>query len=631
MNRIELLFLGNSASAVKAAKETEAAVAGVGRETTKTGKAGVVAGVGLLGLGIGLAESVKAAIAGQASQAALATALRDTHQSLTEVGGPLGDAEKASRKLGFADDDTRTSLAKLEIATGNTKKSVTDLTLAEDIARLKRVDLDTATKMLTGTLAGNARAARQLGILISPVTSHMDALKEKYKQLGQAIPPAEAAQAKLLDKQATGVKTLQAVTDKVHGQAQAFADTAAGGMAQFHAQTQHLEEELGGGLVPALAGVASVLASVFGFLGEHATATKILVGTLALLATTVIAVSAAEKVWAALTAVAEAAQWALNAALDANPIGLVVIAIAALVAAFVLAYTHSETFRDIVNGVFATVKGVVEGFVGFFTTTLPNAFNTVKSWVSANWPIIATIISGPFAPLVALATNAFGIRDKLEAAMTAIKTFVGARIDDVVGFFSALPGRALAAVAGIGNTLNAGLQNMKSFASGVVSDVVGFFTGLPGKILTAATSVGTSFVSGLTSGLSALGGALRKAIVEPIDAVLSAWNSIGFDVNLPSVHVPHVGDVGGGHLSFHVPQIPLLAAGGIVTSPTLAMIGEAGPEAVIPLDRMGAGTTVNVIFQNGFLVGNKRQIGEAIADSVQAALERRGPGLQFGV
>jgi hypothetical protein len=44
--------------------------------------------------------------------------------------------------------------------------------------------------------------------------------------------------------------------------------------------------------------------------------------------------------------------------------------------------------------------------------------------------------------------------------------------------------------------------------------------------------------------------------------------------------------------------IPAMAAGGIVTGPTLAMIGEAGPEAVIPLDRMGSmggnNVTINV-------------------------------------
>jgi SLT domain-containing protein len=61
--------------------------------------------------------------------------------------------------------------------------------------------------------------------------------------------------------------------------------------------------------------------------------------------------------------------------------------------------------------------------------------------------------------------------------------------------------------------------------------------------------------------------------------------------------VPGLGGKG-----FNVPSIPMLAEGGIVTSATVAMIGERGPEAVIPLDRMGqmgGGTTVNINVNGG--------------------------------
>lgn len=61
------------------------------------------------------------------------------------------------------------------------------------------------------------------------------------------------------------------------------------------------------------------------------------------------AAAAASKAWAA-------AQWLLNAAMSANPIVLVVLAIAALVAAIVIAYKKSETFRNIVNGLWAALK-----------------------------------------------------------------------------------------------------------------------------------------------------------------------------------------------------------------------------------------------------------------------------------
>lgn len=62
-----------------------------------------------------------------------------------------------------------------------------------------------------------------------------------------------------------------------------------------------------------------------------------------------------------------------------------------------------------------------------------------------------------------------------------------------------------------------------------------------------------------------------------------------------------VGGLGGGRMA-ELKGVPGLANGGIVTGPTLALIGEAGPEAVIPLDRMGsmgAGTTVNINVHGG--------------------------------
>jgi phage-related protein len=69
---------------------------------------------------------------------------------------------------------------------------------------------------------------------------------------------------------------------------------------------------------------------------------------------------------AAATGTATASQWSLNAALTANPIGAVVIAIGLLVGAFVLAWKHSETFRDVVRGALNAVKVGAETLWGFF-------------------------------------------------------------------------------------------------------------------------------------------------------------------------------------------------------------------------------------------------------------------------
>jgi hypothetical protein len=76
------------------------------------------------------------------------------------------------------------------------------------------------------------------------------------------------------------------------------------------------------------------------------------------------------------------------------------------------------------------------------------------------------------------------------------------------------------------------------------------------------------------------------------NGIADLWNNtIGkLSFKVPS-WVPGIGGKG-----FEVPNIPKLADGGIVTGPTLALIGEAGPEAVVPLDRAGGmgGVTINV-------------------------------------
>ncbi len=89
---------------------------------------------------------------------------------------------------------------------------------------------------------------------------------------------------------------------------------------------------------------------------------------------------------------------------------------------------------------------------------------------------------------------------------------------------------------------------------------------------------------------------IATAIKTPINAIISALNVLIRGLNRISFKVPDwVPLLGGKSWGFSIPQIPMLARGGIVMKPTLAMLGEAGPEAVVPLDRAGAIGTGPVI------------------------------------
>jgi hypothetical protein len=101
---------------------------------------------------------------------------------------------------------------------------------------------------------------------------------------------------------------------------------------------------------------------------------------------------------------------------------------------------------------------------------------------------------------------------------------------------------------------------------------------------------------------------VTKIAIPYINLLLDVWktvfNAIGYIWNNTlgkiSFSLPNwVPGLGGKGFSF--PKIPALAEGGIVTGPTLALIGEAGPEAVIPLDRMGgmAGGNVTINVNGG--------------------------------
>lgn len=99
-----------------------------------------------------------------------------------------------------------------------------------------------------------------------------------------------------------------------------------------------------------------------------------------------------------------AAQWILNAALSANPIGIVIVVLTALVAAFIYAWTHSEKFREIVIGVLSAVGAF---FSGVWTGLLKPVFDffvAAINWVIDHWKLFAAaflIILGPIGIIIA--------------------------------------------------------------------------------------------------------------------------------------------------------------------------------------------------------------------------------------
>lgn len=126
--------------------------------------------------------------------------------------------------------------------------------------------------------------------------------------------------------------------------------------------------------------------------------------------------TAATLAASAASKVAAAGQWALNAALSANPVGIVVVAVAALVAGLVLAYNKSETFRNIVN----TAMGAARTAVGWVVDKVSDVADKVEN-VTDKVPSIGTV----FDNVKSTASNAIGI------ILTPLNTFLGV-VKDIV-------------------------------------------------------------------------------------------------------------------------------------------------------------------------------------------------------
>lgn len=196
----------------------------------------------------------------------------------------------------------------------------------------------------------------------------------------------------------------------------------------------------------------------------------------------------------------------LSAIASTNPMILIVTAIAIAV---VLIATHWDQikaiFRAAVGWIQTTIVPVFTGAMNAITS----AFRFVVNWVRSNWPIIAMLIAGPFAPIVALATNAFGIRSALLSAMQKILSFVSSSISGVVNFFANLPGRAAVALGSLGTF------------------VVGAIRSALVAIVAASISLGSGIIQGIIHGIgniaSTIGNALTGGLKSAVRGVMSAF------------------------------------------------------------------------------------------------------------
>lgn len=229
---------------------------------------------------------------------------------------------------------------------------------------------------------------------------------------------------------------------------------------------------------------------------------------------------------------ATVAQWLLNIALAANPVGIVIALIVALVAGIVILWNTNEDFRNALIGAWEAIKNAAlsvwdwlvklftetlpnafNSFVNevknigdriakFFTETIPNAFNSVVEFFANNWQTILGFIINPLGTAFSWCyENLEGFRTFIDTIVENVKTFImngfnaignfftetiPQWIENIGTWFSELPykigfaiGQALGAIIQWGADCRAYLETNVPLW---INSVVTFFSELPGKI-----------------------------------------------------------------------------------------------------------------------------------------------------
>jgi hypothetical protein len=272
-----------------------------------------------------------------------------------------------------------------------------------------------------------------------------------------------------------------------------------------------------------------------------------------------------------------AAVWALNAALAANPVVLITIAVIAFIAAIALLWANwdqvwtwimeHKAYAAILAFLFPIAAQIV-ALVG------------VVRWFAANWDAIWGAVKGATAAVVSFFQDRFG--------------FLGAYFAGVValwrGYFQAIA---------------AAFRIIMDAATAVYDWVKGKFDALAGAIST------------VLGGISTTVGRIVNAIKGPINGVIRAWNRLEFKV--PEVNVGPL-HFGGQTIGF--PDIPELATGGYVSRTGLALVHRG--ETFSGVGGSGFGT-VHIHVTTTGLGADAPEIQRAVANALRGYTARNGP------
>ena len=388
---------------------------------------------------------------------------------------------------------------------------------------------------------------------VSKFTTLIAKMKSAFETLALKAMYAKDAIVKAFKSAVNGAKD---AVKWVGGKLKAAYDGVAGASKKAAGAIANVSKKLWENTVMAMKNTGAVLKNIGAWIAQKAA---------------LVAAKAAQIAQTIATNVAAAAQAALNFVMNLNPITLIVIAIAALVAALIWFFTQTELGKQIwqafVDFLIAAWNGVVEFFKAAGQIMM-DIFKAIGDFFVAVWNGLVD-----------------GVKFVFNLIVEAIKFY----INIWVTIFKV----AIAAIVAVWNGIVAAFKAIGKFISGIWDGVISGFkagiNGFAGFFKTVWSGIKTFFKT-FVNGLISMVENFVNFFINGINLIIDALSTLS--IKIPD-WVPGVGGQTWGIKLAHIPKfkLPRLAAGGVVSPSaggTIAQIAEAGrPERVEPLDQNG--------------------------------------------
>lgn len=523
-------------------------------------------------------------------------------ENLFEVamGSMAGDArkwsEETSKSLGLNAYNVRKNVAtynamltSMGLTSQESLKMSEGLTqLSYDMASFYNLKPEEAFEKLKSGISGEAEPLKALGILVNDNTIKTYAYSHRIAKQGEQLTEAQKVQARygaILDatKNAQGdlARTMDSPTNKIR---------------VMKEQAQQLGIQFGQLLIPILEklmGVIKPLMDKFQGLSKEQQEAIVKIGLVVAATGPVILVvgkvisiigtlSSAISAVSGFMAAAGGASGALGAAFAAitGPVGIAVAAITGLIAIFAALYKNNEDFRNSVNtvwnGVKALISGVIESLKAMFQAFIALVNQIWKKYGDDFVKIISTAFN-----LVATIVNTV-----LKAIQDFIKIITNAIKGDWKGVWEGIKNLTSDLWNGIKNVIKTAIELVKGIIKTEFQLIKNIISGVWNGIKGVTTAVWNDIKAAIVNPINAA----KTAVSNAINTIKGFFSNLRLtEIKIPKIKLPHFKL--NGDFSLNPPSVPKLsvdwyASGGIFNRPSVIGVGEAGAEAVLPIDRL---------------------------------------------